>query len=145
VLLVPHRHEGHDVTAGAAGVGGRKRGSAPPPLSGPQGQAEQAATEQEGDGGREGHGSAGGDSLLERGLDLAGEREAAGLPLGEDQLVVDGDLEDPAGPLDELGLDAQLLLDLLRQTGGAGIVVSDPAVLDCYSGGHHPPPFALRV
>jgi len=140
VLLVAHRHEDRDVVPGGAGtawIGGWKRGSAPPPLSGPQGQAEQAAAEQEGDDGREAHGSAG-DSLLERSLDLAGKREAARLPLGKDQLVVDGDLEDPAGPLDELGLDAELLFDLLRQTGGAGVVVSDPAVLDNYTCRHEP-------
>jgi hypothetical protein len=29
-----------------------------------------------------------------------------------------------------LGFDAELLLDLVRQTGGTGVVVSDGAVLD---------------
>ena len=81
-------------------------------------------------------GSAGGGSLLEDGFDLAGVWETACLLLGEDQLVVDGDLEDSTGSLDELRLDAELLLDLLRQTGGAGVVVSDPAVLDDDGRGH---------
>jgi hypothetical protein len=38
--------------------------------------------------------------------DLAGVREAAGFLLGEDELVIHGDLEDSAGSLDELGPDA---------------------------------------
>ena len=33
-------------------------------------------------------------------------------------------------------MDAELLLDLLRQTGGAGVVVSDSAVLDDDGRGH---------
>jgi hypothetical protein len=82
------------------------------------------------------YGSAGDGSLLEGRLDLAGMGKAACLLLGEDQLVVDGDFEDSTGSLDELGLDAELLLDLLRQTGGAGVVVSDPAVLDDDARGH---------
>jgi hypothetical protein len=73
---------------------------------------------------------------LELGGDLAGLREAAGLLLREDDLVVDRDLEHPAGSLDELGLDAELPLDLFRQTGGARIVVSDGAVLDDHVGRH---------
>jgi hypothetical protein len=68
--------------------------------------------------------------------DLARLRKAAGLLLGEDELVVDRDLEHPAGSLDELGLDAKLPLDLFRQTGGARIVVSDGAVLDGDVGRH---------
>jgi hypothetical protein len=76
------------------------------------------------------HGSAGRASLFEDGLDLAGKGKTTCLSLGVDELVADGDLEDSAGPFDELGFDAELLLDLLRQTGGAGEVVSDSAVLD---------------
>jgi hypothetical protein len=81
-------------------------------------------------------GSAGDGPLLQGRFDLAGVGKAACLLLGEDQLIVDGDLEDSTGPLDELGLDAELLFDLLRQTGGAGEVVSDPAVLDDDGWGH---------
>jgi hypothetical protein len=84
---------------------------------------------------------AGSGFLLERGFDLAGEGKAARLLLGEEQLVVEGDFEDSSGTLDELRLDPELLLDLLRQTGGAGVVVSDSAVLDDDSGSHDPPPF----
>jgi len=69
-------------------------------------------------------------SRLERRGDLAGLREPACLPLGEHQLAVHLDVEDAARPFDELGLDAGLLLDLCRQTGGARIVVSDGAVLN---------------
>jgi len=68
--------------------------------------------------------------------DLAGLREAAQLLLGKDQVVPDGDLEDASAAADELGLDAELLLDLSRQTGGAGIVVSARAVLDGDMGRH---------
>jgi hypothetical protein len=62
--------------------------------------------------------------------------KAACLLLGEEQLIVDGDLEDATRSFDELGFDAELLLDLLRQTGGAGEVVSDAAVLDDDGCGH---------
>jgi hypothetical protein len=44
--------------------------------------------------------------------------------------VVGRDLEDPAGSFDELRFDAELLLNLFRQTGGAREVVSDRAVLN---------------
>jgi hypothetical protein len=63
-------------------------------------------------------------------------REAAKLLLGEDQVVADGDLEDPAAALDEPGLKSELLLDLSRQTGGTRVVVSSDAVLDGDLGGH---------
>jgi len=56
--------------------------------------------------------------------------EAAGLELAEDQLAVDADVEDAAAALDQLGLDAELALDCVRQTGGLGKVVSLAAVLD---------------
>jgi hypothetical protein len=83
----------------------------------------------------------GGDSLLKGLKDLAGLRETAQLLLGEDQVVPDRDLEDASAAADELGLDAELLLDLSRQTGGAGIVVSARAVLDGDMGRHGEPPF----
>ena len=63
-------------------------------------------------------------------------REAAQLLLGEDEVVSHGDLEDPAAATDELGLDAELLLDLGRQTGGTGIIVSARAVFDGDMGRH---------
>jgi hypothetical protein len=62
--------------------------------------------------------------------DLAGLRETAGLLLGEQELVVDRDLEDSAAAFEELGPEAELRLDLVRQTGGTRVVVSDGAVLD---------------
>ena len=50
--------------------------------------------------------------------------------LGVDQLPVRGDVEYAAYTLDQLGLRAELLRDLGRQTGGPGKVVSLNAVLD---------------
>jgi hypothetical protein len=52
--------------------------------------------------------------------------------LGEDLLVVHGDDEDPAAAADELRLEAELLFDFSRQTGGSREVVSDAAVVDAY-------------
>jgi hypothetical protein len=57
-------------------------------------------------------------------------REPARDVLGVDQLAVEPDIEDTAATLDELGLDAEALLDLRRQTGGAGAEVSGDAVFD---------------
>jgi hypothetical protein len=65
-------------------------------------------------------------------FDLAGHREAVGLLLGEDQLVVDGDLEDASAAPDQIGLDAEPAFNLRRQTGGARIVVSHRAVFDAH-------------
>ena len=61
---------------------------------------------------------------LELGGDFTGIGETAELLLGEDEIAVHGDLEDPSAPLDELWLDAELLLNLVRQTGGAREVLS---------------------
>jgi hypothetical protein len=75
--------------------------------------------------------------------------EAARLLLGEEKVVIHGDLEDAATAADELGGDAELLLDLGRQTGGTGVVASTGAVLDgdvllrhgrLLSGGHSTSP-----
>ena len=87
-------------------------------------------------------GSDGGDFRLEGGFDLAGVGKAAGVLLREDQLSVHRDLEDASGSLEELGLDTEPGLDLLRQTGGAREVVSDAAVLDGDTLGHGRAPFA---
>ena len=48
----------------------------------------------------------------------------------EDPLAVDGDVEDPAAAAHEMALDAQLFLDLSRQTGGSRKIVSNAAVID---------------
>jgi hypothetical protein len=56
--------------------------------------------------------------------------EAAERFLGEDQVVAHGDLENATTAADELGGDAELLLDLDRQTGGTGVVASAGAILD---------------
>jgi hypothetical protein len=56
--------------------------------------------------------------------------------LGEDQLPVDLDVELTRLPDDQRGVDADLLLDLGRETRGAGFVVSDVAVLDPDGGDH---------
>jgi hypothetical protein len=134
LFFIPDGQQDRDVAAN--GRGRRQARSPPPPLSGPQRQAEETTAEHEGSGERDVHGSAGGGSLFEGRLDLAWIGETPCLFLGEEQLVVDGDLEDPTRSLDELRFDAELLLDLLRQTGGAGVVVSDPAVLDDDACGH---------
>ena len=62
--------------------------------------------------------------------DFVRAREAMGLVLGEDELIVHLDVEDPAVPLLELRVDAVALLQLSRQTGGRGQVVSLGAVGD---------------
>jgi hypothetical protein len=65
-------------------------------------------------------------------FDLAGHREAVGLFLGEDQLVVDGDFKNASAAPDQLRLDAELAFNLRRQTGSARIVVSHRAVFDAH-------------
>jgi hypothetical protein len=50
--------------------------------------------------------------------------------LREHQLAIGCDVENAAAALLELGLDAELLPDLARQTGGAGLVASGGAVSD---------------
>ena len=68
--------------------------------------------------------------------DLSRLRETAGVPLGEDELPVDDDVEDAAGALRELCLDPERLFQFGRQTGGPRLVVSDDAVgdLDVHGG-----------
>jgi len=56
--------------------------------------------------------------------------EAPGLVFAVDELAVRLDVENAAGPFDEIGLDAELFLDSGRQTGGLGEVASDAAVGD---------------
>ena len=62
--------------------------------------------------------------------DLVVIGEAAGGPVRIGGLAVDGDLEDPAVPLLEVGSDPEFLLDGGLQTGGLGKVVSLPAIQD---------------
>jgi hypothetical protein len=57
-------------------------------------------------------------------------REATRSVLAEHVLAVCDDVEDPAAPLDQLGLDSGFSLDGVRQTGGFGKVVSFSAVGD---------------
>ena len=57
-------------------------------------------------------------------------RESIFFVFAEDQVTVDDDVEYPVRALDELGLDAVLAFDCLRQTGGLGQVVSHNAVFD---------------
>ena len=49
---------------------------------------------------------------------------------GKDQVVVDLDVEDAALAADELGVDAETVLDFSRETRGGGLVVSNYAVRD---------------
>lgn len=50
--------------------------------------------------------------------------------LGKKQATVDGDVEDPAATAYQDRLESETLLDLSRQTGGSGKVVSNNAVFD---------------
>jgi hypothetical protein len=116
-------------------IGRGQDGGGPALLLRPQREPQQAGAEEEGKdqgGCHPGLGSLGFDPFAQLGFDLAGHREAVGLLLGEDQLVVDGDFEDaPAAP-DQLALDAELAFNLRRQTGGARVVVSHRAVFDAH-------------
>ncbi len=68
-------------------------------------------------------------------------RESAGLELRVDERSVDVDVEDASAAGDQLGLDAELLLDLCRQTGGFWLVVSGRAVFDLHFHGVDPVEF----
>lgn len=61
---------------------------------------------------------------------LVSLRKPPGLVLAEYQLPVRCHVEDSPAALDQLGLDAQRLLQLVRQTGGSRQVVSLRAVRD---------------
>jgi hypothetical protein len=68
--------------------------------------------------------------------DLARTREAACLLLGEDEVAVHLDVEDAAPALEQVRPDAEPLFQLVRQTGGTGLVISSYAVLDGDTFGH---------
>ena len=57
---------------------------------------------------------------------------APDLFLGKDQAAVNGYVEHPAGRLHQGDFGSELVPQLRRQTGGAGLVVSDDAILDRY-------------
>ena len=61
---------------------------------------------------------------------LRGLRESARLVLGEHGPIVGDDVEDPVGSSNQRALDAEILLDRGRQTGGPGFVVSNHAEFD---------------
>ena len=73
-------------------------------------------------------------------FDLLGLGEAPIRLLGVDQLAVPFDLEDPVAPFDELGFDAELISNRVRQTGGSGQVVSNDAVFNGKIVSHQRPP-----
>jgi hypothetical protein len=56
--------------------------------------------------------------------------EATSLVLRKDELAVAVDVVDATIALDQLGIDAEFILDPGRQTGGAGEIVSTRAVGD---------------
>jgi len=68
--------------------------------------------------------------FLEGPFQLAGLREPSQGLFGEQLLVTELDLEGAAAALDQTGGQVELLFDLGRQTGGAGVVVSLHAVFD---------------
>jgi hypothetical protein len=76
------------------------------------------------------------DPCRDQGLDLARRGEASGLLLREDELAVQLDVEDAASALDQRGAEPEPLLQLVRQTGGAGEIISGYAVLDGKVVGH---------
>jgi hypothetical protein len=64
---------------------------------------------------------------------LAGLGVSTQLHLGEHEVAVHRDLENPAGPFDEGDLCVRVTIpNLGRQTGGPGTVVSHDAILDCH-------------
>ncbi len=65
-----------------------------------------------------------------RRLHLARVGETPDPVLGEHELAIDSDVEDSVGTLDEHGLGAESFLEVGRQTGGPGFVVSSSAVSD---------------
>jgi hypothetical protein len=77
-----------------------------------------------------------GEPCFQRLLDLARLGEAVAGLLREQHLAVELHLEDAAPALDQLGRLPEPLLDLGRQTGGAGVVVSGDAVFDRDPLGH---------
>ena len=62
--------------------------------------------------------------------DLLLRGEALFIPLRENLLVVDEDVEHAAALADDLAVDSEGLLDLSRQTGSSGEVISNAAVVD---------------
>ncbi len=57
-------------------------------------------------------------------------REATDVVLAPDQRAVNVHVKDSAGAFDHLRIDAEFILDRLRQTGGRGVIVSLHAILD---------------
>jgi hypothetical protein len=76
------------------------------------------------------------DPLGDRRLDLARGGKASRLLLREDELAVQLDLEDAAAALDQRGARPESPLQLVRQTGGTGQIVSSHAILDGDVFGH---------
>jgi len=76
--------------------------------------------------------------------DFARLRKATGLFLREEDLVVEGDVERPAGPFDQPGFEAELVPDFLRQTGGSRVIASGSTVFDDKSMIHPNSPF-IRI
>ncbi len=62
--------------------------------------------------------------------DLGIFRESADVAFAEDHLAVDFDVEDASAASDQLDFSVVLFSNGGLQTGGAGEVVSNPAVLD---------------
>ena len=77
-----------------------------------------------------------GSSSAEEPDDLTVVGKAVQRTLGEDQLAVDGDFKHAAARGDELAVNLERFLQLGRQTGGAGFVVSLAAVFDLDLHGH---------
>jgi hypothetical protein len=62
--------------------------------------------------------------------DLTLVGEAILLMFAEEQLAVDHDIENPAGPTLKLSLDPDRRFEFRCETRSAGFVVSNPAIVD---------------
>lgn len=74
------------------------------------------------------------DPLADDLLHLAALGEAPEGLLGEDEVAVELDFENAVLTLDQVGVEVEALLQLGRQTGGTGLVVSNNAVFDAEAG-----------
>jgi hypothetical protein len=86
-----------------------------------------------------------GELRFDSGGHLARFGKTAGLLFRENDLVVEGDVEHAAVPLDQLGFEAELVSDFVRQTGGSGKIASRSTVFDGKSMIHPSSPFARII
>lgn len=86
-----------------------------------------------------------GNLCLDGGCHFAGLRKTTCLFLGEEDLAVQGDVENTAMPLDQLRGESEFGFDLVRQTGGSRKIASGSAVFDNQSMIHPNSPFVRII